>query len=233
MSSPWTVVVTGASRGIGLELTRQYAERGCRVFATCRDPASAGDLQALSTSSPGVEILALDVTDAGQIDSLAAKLEREPLDLLLNNAGVYGRKRLALSEIEPEEWLSVMATNTVAPLLVTRALLPGLRIGRGRRVAMMSSKVGSVSDNSSGGNYAYRTSKAALNQVVKNLSIELAPDGIVVVALHPGWVRTEMGGPNALIEVEESVRGLRAVIDGLGATDSGSFLAYDGSPIGW
>ena len=228
-----TVLVTGSNRGIGLELVRSFAADGWRVVATCRDPANATELAAVAAAHPAVAVSDLDVCDAGDIDRLAADLRGQPVDLLLHNAGVYGRKALPLGAVDPAEWISVFETNTIAPFLLTRALLPQLEQGRDKRVAMLSSKVGSIEDNSSGGNYAYRTSKAALNQVVKSLSIDLAGRSITVVALHPGWVKTEMGGPNALIDTAESVAGLRRVLGGLTPSDTGRFLAFDGKPVPW
>ncbi len=227
------VLVTGANRGLGLEFVRQYAAAGWEVIATCRDVDAASELALAAAPPAAIRVHALDVRDASMVDALAGSIGDAPLDLLVNNAGVYGRKRLPLEAVEVEEWIDVLHTNTIAPLLVTRALLRNLEAARGAVVAMLSSKVGSIADNTSGGNYAYRTSKAALNQVVKNLALELAPSGIRVVALHPGWVMTDMGGPGALIDVGESVAGMRAVIDGVEAEDSGRFLGYRGESIPW
>jgi NAD(P)-dependent dehydrogenase (short-subunit alcohol dehydrogenase family) len=227
------VFITGASRGIGLAFAEQYAEDGWRVFASCRDLSAASELSQIAAHQPNVETLELDVTKAESLAALASRLRDTSIDVLINNAGVYGRKQLALAEVDPIEWQEVFAVNTIAPLLVSRALLPMLERGSEKLIAMLSSKVGSLADNSSGGNYAYRTSKAALNQVVKNLSIELAPRGLKTVALHPGWVMTEMGGPNALISAEESVRGLRQVMASVSLEQSGCFLDYEGKPVPW
>lgn len=227
------VFITGASRGIGLAFAEQYAEDGWRVFASCRDLSAASELSQIAAHQPNVETLELDVTKAESLAALASRLRDTSIDVLINNAGVYGRKQLALAEVDPIEWQEVFAVNTIAPLLVSRALLPMLERGSEKLIAMLSSKVGSLADNSSGGNYAYRTSKAALNQVVKNLSIELAPRGLKTVALHPGWVMTEMGGPNALISAEESVRGLRQVMASVSLEQSGCFFDYEGKPVPW
>lgn len=227
------VFITGASRGIGLAFAEQYAEDGWRVFASCRDLSAASELSQIAAHQPNLETLELDVTKAESLAALASRLRDTSIDVLINNAGVYGRKQLALAEVDPIEWQEVFAVNTIAPLLVSRALLPMLERGSEKLIAMLSSKVGSLADNSSGGNYAYRTSKAALNQVVKNLSIELAPRGLKTVALHPGWVMTEMGGPNALISAEESVRGLRQVMASVSLEQSGCFLDYEGKPVPW
>ncbi len=228
-----SILVTGASRGLGLELARQYAATGWRVLATCREPGKAVELAALEAAEPQLDVYPLDVTRADQIDSLSQRLRDEPIDVLLLNAGIYGPKGLAFGEVDAGTWLEVLAVNSVAPWMIAQALMPQLLRGERRIIAALSSKVGSLADNRSGRNVPYRSSKAALNQAVKTMSIELAPRGVVAVALHPGWVRTEMGGPNALIEADESVRGLRAFIDALGPEHSGRFFAWDGSEIPW
>ena len=225
--------MTGSNRGIGLELVRSYAEDEWRVFATCRSPGSATELGAIASRHANVEVLPLDVADADGIRDLGERLSGEAIDVLLNNAGVYGRKRLALGEVDETEWLSVLRVNAIAPFMVARAVLANLDRGERKLIVMLSSKVGSRTENTSGGIFAYRTSLAALNQVVKTLSIDLADRGIQTVALHPGWVQTEMGGPNALISTAESVRGLRRVIDELTPDQSGAFLAFDGRPLPW
>jgi len=227
------VLITGASRGLGLELARQYADAGWQVEATCRRPERAEALQRLAADGAPVRTHALDVRSAEQIDALASTLADTSLDLLFHNAGIYGRKRLPIEAVDADEWLDVLATNALAPFFLTRALLPPLERGREKKIAVLGSKVGSIADNTSGGNYGYRTSKAALNQVVRNLAIDLADRGIRVVALHPGWVKTDMGGPNALIEPEESVRGMRRVVERLTEGQSGGFFAYDGSRVPW
>ncbi len=228
-----TVLVTGASRGLGLELARQYAAAGYRVIAACRRPDAAGDLAALGRR---VEVHRLDVRDAVQINALAKELAGTPLDLLISNAGVYGPRGLALGALDYDAWEEVLRVNLLGAIRVTEALIENVaagRDGRGGTLAFLSSRMGSIGANAAGGEYAYRTSKAALNAAVKCLAIDLAPRGIVAVALHPGWVRTDMGGPDAELDVPESVAGLRRVIDGLEAADSGRFLNYDGSEIPW
>ncbi len=233
MSGTRTVFVTGASRGIGLGFVEQYADAGWRVLASCRDLSTATDLTGLAASHGGIELFELDVTQPDATEALSTELGEMAIDVLVNNAGIYGRKRLPLAQVDRAEWLSVLEVNALAPFFVTRALLPQLDLGESKVVAMLGSKVGSMADNAAGGNFAYRTSKAALNQVVKTLSIDLADRGLLTVALHPGWVQTDMGGPNALIDIEESVRGLRKVIDELRPDQSGSFLSFDGRTIPW
>ena len=223
-----TVLITGASRGIGLEFTRQYLASGWRVIACCRQPEAATALQALAC--PELRVIALDVSDAVAVERLPGQLAGEHLDVFINNAGIYG-ERQSLADADWEEWQQVFRVNVIAPLALARALLP-LMADHGKLV-FISTKMGSIADNSGGGTYVYRSSKTALNQVVKSLSIDLAPEGLSVAALHPGWVRTDMGGPNALIDTATSVNGMMGVIDALDVAGSGKFTNYDGKGIPW
>jgi len=221
------VLVTGANRGLGLEFARQYAADGWQVIATCRRPAEASQLAAL-----GVEVLPLDVSDWSQIAALGDDLMARPIDLLINNAGVYGDQQ-SLGVIEPESWMRTLATNTVAPVLLTQTLLPNLLAGRGQKVAFVSSVMASIADNTSGDFYAYRSSKAGLNAAVRSLSIDLKALGLTTVLLHPGWVQTDMGGASAPLTPPESVRGMRRVIETLAFKNSGAFLDYSGKVQPW
>lgn len=224
-----SVLITGANRGIGLEFTRQYLARGEHVIACARTPEQAAEL--LLLQCPQLEIITLDVGSEASVLALAEQLEGRSISLYINNAGVYGQKQ-ALDQVDPEEWLKVLWINTIAPLLLTRVLLPYMR-RQGAKMVYLSSKMGSIAENSSGSTYVYRTSKTALNQVVKSLSIDLAAKGIAIAALHPGWVRTDMGGPNGLTDVQTSVSGLIKVVDELNHSTSGRFYNYDGSEIPW
>lgn len=225
-----SVLITGANRGIGLEFTRQYLARGENVIACTRVPQQAAEL--LQLKSPQLEIIALDVSREDSILALAGHLAGRSISLYINNAGVYGQKQ-DLDQVDPEEWLEVFRINTIAPLLLTRVLLPFMDQQSPGKMVYLSSKMGSIAENSSGSTYVYRSSKTALNQVVKSLSIDLTKEGISVAALHPGWVRTDMGGPNGLIDTQTSVTGLMQVIDGLDQTTNGRFFNYDGSEIPW
>lgn len=225
-----TVLVTGANRGIGLEFVRQYAAEDWRIIATCRDPASA---RALSAINGAIEVHALDVTDHAAVQDLAGSLKREVVDILISNAGVYGPRPTTLSSVDYAAWAEVFRVNAMAPLKLAECFVEHVARSDRKLMVNISSKMGSIADNGSGGSYVYRSSKAALNAVVKSLSVDLAPRGITVAVLHPGWVRTDMGGPSALIEAEESVAGMRRVMDGLTAEDSGGFFDYDGSVIPW
>jgi NAD(P)-dependent dehydrogenase (short-subunit alcohol dehydrogenase family) len=228
-----TTLVTGANRGLGLELARQYAADGWRVHACCREPDRAEALASLARAEPAIAIHRLDVTNGGAIEHLADSLQDECLDLLINNAGIYGRKGVTIGDIDPAEWMQVLVINTIAPAMVAQAFLPQLLRAEHPVLATISSKVGSLADNSSGRNYPYRSSKAAANQVIKSLSIDLRDRGVITVALHPGWVQTDMGGPSALISAKQSVEGMRRVLAGLGPESSGRFFAFDGQEIPW
>ena len=217
-----SVAIVGASRGIGREFVRQYLGEGWRVHASAR---SARDLDALLAA--GAITHRADVTDEGSLAAMAAAIG-EPLDLLVVNAGV-GSRELRLAEIDPASWTRVMETNALGPLLAARTV--GTRVRDGGKLVALTSLMGSIADNGAGGAWSYRMSKAALNMGFSCLAIELRPRGVNVAVLHPGWVRTDMGGDQAPLSPEGSVAGMRRVIDGL--TSSGGFFNYTGQPLPW
>ncbi len=223
-------MITGSNRGLGLECARQYADEGWRVIATCRNPGNAIKLASLKGE---LEIHALDISDHGQILSLADSLREEAIDLLFNNAGIFDPSPSQLVDIDYNAWENFIRVNVMSPLMVCATFSDHVAASDLKKIAIMSSKMGSIDDNNSGGSYIYRSSKAALNAVMKSLSIDLAPRGISVAILHPGWVRTDMGGPNGLIDAPESVNGLLKVIKDLNLKNSGRFYSYDGSEIAW
>ena len=225
-----SVLITGANRGLGLEFTRQYAADGWRVFAACRDPAGARDLAAVEGD---VSAETLDVDDGPQVAALANKLSGQPIDVLINNAGIYGPKGVTRDTVVYDAWGQVFRTNTMSPLAVSAAFAANVAQGGQKKIITLSSIMGSIAENDSSGDFIYRSSKAAVNAVMKSLAGDLKSEGITVVVLHPGWVRTDMGGPDAAIEAPESVTGMRAVIAGLKESDSGRFLNYDGTEIPW
>jgi NAD(P)-dependent dehydrogenase (short-subunit alcohol dehydrogenase family) len=223
-----TVFITGANRGIGLELTRQYAADGWRVHAACRDPKSASELGAVKGD---VAVHPLDVTDDGQIDALAGRLEGEAIDLLINNAGILDDD--SFGHTDTTKWLRAFRVNSIAPLHLLERFAPHLERGKLKRAVSLTSRMGSIADNHSGGDYIYRSSKAALNAAMKSASIDLKGKGIIVAVFHPGWVKTAMGGPNAAVDVKTSVSGLRARIAALTPADTGRFFSYDGKELPW
>jgi NAD(P)-dependent dehydrogenase (short-subunit alcohol dehydrogenase family) len=231
MTTTYQVFITGANRGIGLEFARQYAEAGWKVIACCRDLNHATSLQELADTYPDIKTYALDVADFAAIEALAAELKDVKIDVLINNAGVYPSSDL--DHADPEQWLHAFKVNSMAPFKMASAFTPNLAAGQLKKLVTLSSKMGSLDDNTSGGSYIYRTSKVAANMVMKSLATDLKPYGIAVAALHPGWVQTEMGGPGALIDTQASVSGLRKVIEDLNLDNSGKFIAYDGKVINW
>jgi NAD(P)-dependent dehydrogenase (short-subunit alcohol dehydrogenase family) len=203
------------------------------VLACCRNTADAGKLQALSERGLAIELHALDVTNYEQMAALADQLGRRPIDILLSNAGIYGSKDVGFGEVDAQEWRQVLEVNTIAPLMLVQTFVEQVAASQQKLVAVISSKVGSIADNSSGGSYIYRSSKTAVNQVVKSLSIDLAGRDISVISLHPGWVKTDMGGPNAEISTDKSVSGLKSILQSAGLAQSGQFIEFNGSSIPW
>ena len=218
-----SVVIVGASRGIGHEFARQYAADGWAVFATVRKEADATDF------ATGVTTITADVTDEASLAAVAAKLPGA-VDLLILNAGVNVHDG-ALKTVDAGEWTKVMAVNALGPLLAARTIGPKVRDGG--TIVALSSTLGSIAANTGGGLYSYRMSKAALNAGLKTLSIELKRRDVTVASLHPGWVKTDMGGAGAEVEVGDSVTGLRGVIAGLTPAKTGTFLDYRGNALPW
>lgn len=225
-----TVFITGASRGLGLEFARQYRADGWRVIGTCRNPHKAEDLADAIAPEP---VQALDVAKPEDISRVAAELIGQPIDVLIANAGVMNRGTEQFDSDKLEAWIEAFQVNTIAPFLIIRALLPNLLAGPSRVAAVITSRMGSIEDNTGGSYYAYRSSKAALNAVVKSLSIDLRDRGIIVTCFHPGWVRTAMGGPNATLVPAEAIGMLRSRIAALTPDDSGAFLDPDGQRLPW
>ena len=229
-----TILVTGANRGLGLEFARQYAADGWQVYAACRAPNDAKELQKLAAASGGrMHLLAFDVTDATSVRSAAGALGGEAIDVLINNAGVGGPRNERLGRLDYAAWERVLDVNTLGPMRVTEAFVDNVAKSREKKVVTITSGMGSIADNTSGGSYAYRTSKAAVNMVVKSLSLDLAPRGIVCIVMNPGWVRTDMGGPRGTLSPAESIQAMRAVIAGLKPGDTGKFFNYDGKNYPW
>jgi NAD(P)-dependent dehydrogenase (short-subunit alcohol dehydrogenase family) len=220
-------LITGAGRGLGLELARQYAEDGWRVLCTVRDAASRARLEKL-----GARVYLADMTSRAQINALTKQLDGEPIDLLFCNAGISGRKGMALGSFDFDSWDDVLKVNLLGPAALVQALVDNVAASEHKVIALMSSRLGSIAE-SSGMTLPYSTSKAALNMLAKGLAAALATRRVVVVALSPGWVRTDMGGAGAPLSVQSSVAGLRKVVAGLKPGDSGRFLSYDGSAIPW
>ena len=228
-----TILITGSNRGIGLELTRQYASLGWQIYACCRKPQSADTLNALASTNDNINILSLDVTDSKQIASLARELEGVCIDVLFNNAGVYGPYDAYFGNTDEEEWLHCMRVNTIGPIKMIECFAPHVARSELKLIATISSKMASMSDNGSGGSYIYRSTKAALNSALKSAAIDLLPKGVKVAILHPGWVITDMTGPDAEITTEESVANMVQNLEAVTLESSGRFIDIDGSTIPW
>jgi len=227
-----TVLVTGAGRGLGLEFVRQYAVAGWRVIACARTPAKSEALaQLASGSAQKISVHTLDVADHAAIDALAKGLAGTPIDLLLNVAGVNVLSGFGKSNYQA--WTDAFRINALAPMKLTEAFVEHVAASDQKKIVTLSSILGSVGENDSGGLYGYRSTKAAVNAIMKSLSIDLAARGIIAVPMHPGWVRTDMGGPRAPIDLSSSVSGMLRVIAALTREQPGKFLTYTGASLPW
>jgi NAD(P)-dependent dehydrogenase (short-subunit alcohol dehydrogenase family) len=228
------ILVTGANRGIGLEMVKYSMEQGWRVFACCRSPNNAESLFNIAKLSNGqISVHIADMQELATLQALSYELRNESIDMLINNAGVYGSDKNKFGSVDADSWLQAFQVNCIAPLKMVEAFSAQLLMSERKIVACMSSKMASMADNGYGSSYIYRSSKAALNSVVKSLSIDLKEQGMICVALHPGWVKTEMGGPNAEITTRECVEQLFHHLLKLTVDDSGRFIDIDGSDIPW
>lgn len=224
-----TILITGANRGIGLELAKQYAGDGWSVIATARDPKAADGLKALKGD---IRIEALEVTDEQQIQALARKLDGLAIDVLLNNAGMLTGYE-SFGATDTQSWLKTLHVNSIAPLKLMEALVEHVARSKQKKIVSISSGMGSMGGHASSGAYAYRSSKAALNMVTVTAANELRPRGISVAVVSPGWVRTDMGGAGAALDVKESAAGIRKAIDKLNVGISGQFFNYSGENLPW
>ena len=226
------VVITGANRGIGLEFVSQYLADGWQVYGCCRRPESATQLAGLASNS-ALSIHQLDVGNPDSVEKLALALSEQSIDLLINNAGIYGGERQSFGDIDYAQWARVLEVNTLGPYRVSTALANQVENGEQRLMVNVSSAMGSIERYTTGGHYIYRSSKAALNMVTVNLAHDLRSRGITVLSVHPGWVRTDMGGSSADISTQTSAAGLRQLISNATIEDSGRFFSWDGSALPW
>jgi NAD(P)-dependent dehydrogenase (short-subunit alcohol dehydrogenase family) len=222
-----TVLVTGANRGLGLEFARQYAADGWRVIACCRAPKDAPELKKIKA-----EMHALEVTAQDSIAHLAKALNGTPIDVLINNAGLHGDRRM-FGETDVALWKRIFEVNTIAPVQILATLLDNVAASHHKKVVNITSKVGSIGDNPTGGSYAYRSSKTALNMAMANAAHELKNRGITILLVHPGWVQTDMGGPGAAVSIEQSITGVRRIIDKATLAETGHFYDYTGKQLPW
>lgn len=229
------VLVTGSNRGMGLERVRQYANGGWRVYASCRYPQQADSLQRLTAKNANVSIHRVDVTHPEEVRQIAAELDDTPLDVLVNNAGIYRERwgKDLLGQIDYGDWKDTFAVNTLGPMRVSEALIENLARSDRRLIVAISSHMGSIAEIGTPNDYAYRSSKTALNAAVKGLSLDVAKRDVGVLLLHPGWVRTRMGGKDAPLSPEDSVSAMRRLVDQYTPRQSGYFYNYDGNEIPW
>ena len=227
------VLITGANRGLGLGFVKKYLEKNANVLCTTRDISGSKELLECKERYPNnIEIFELDLLKENGAKTLANQLNGMPIDILINNAGV-GSSNQHFEAVSSKPWLEVLKVNLIAPLIITQSLFENVKKSSAKKIYFLSSQLGSIGDNTSGGMYIYRSSKTGLNQVVKSLSVDLKPKGITVVSLHPGWVKTDMGGPNAPVSIDKSIKGMIKVIDRTDIKDTGRFLNYDGTELPW
>lgn len=234
-----TTLITGANRGIGLELVRQYAAEGWSVVATCRDPEGATELQAIAAANPAVGVERLDLADLADVDAFADRFGDRPIDVLFNNAGTMGPlpledhiHRQRFGGLDYELWAHIHLVNTIATVKLTERLAANVIASERRTIVMVSSTAGSIGESDRNA-MAYTTSKAALNKAATIIARTLRADGVIVLALCPGHVKTRLGLGGASLEIEDSVRGIREVVGGLTLEDSGTFRRYNGESIAW
>ena len=237
-----TILITGASRGLGFELARQYGADGWRVIACARAPANAAGLQAIAGAAPDrITVHTLDVVDHGQIAALARQLDGLPIDVLLNSAGTMGSESFAekgmtlqrFGQTDYDDWMRTLRVNVFGPMKMAEAFVEHVAASEQKKIVTLTSIVGSMTQNTFGGLYEYRSSKAAANCIMKCMALDLRRRGIIALPMHPGWVRTEIGGPRGELDAETSVSGLRRVIAGLAIAHAGHFLQWDGRELPW
>lgn len=231
------IIITGANRGIGLALVKTYLLGGNRVFALCRQPQQADQLNELAASAGGqLTVHTVDMADAGSITTFAGSLKDTPVDVLLNVAGIVGGRTDSLlkapfSEADFDDWRTAFEVMTIGPFRLTQAVLPNLIAARGK-VMTVSSQI-AASTWPRGGLYAYGATKAAVNRLMRSLAFDLRDKGVTVALVHPGWVQTDMGGANAEITPQESAAGIKQVLDGLTLEDTGKFFKWNGEEHAW
>ena len=222
------ILITGANRGIGLKFAEILSANN-NIYATARDITKADDLEKFDNT----ELLELDLLDKDSIKSFCSELKDIPLDMIINNAGIFQDEQMEETILDPELWLDEIMINAIGPVVLSQKLKENIMSGNDKKIIFISSQMGSIDDNYSGGYYFYRTSKSALNSAAKSLSIDWKADGISVLMLHPGWVRTDMGGSNAKLDIDTSVSKMLDVINSLDMGKTGTFLNYEGKKLEW
>ena len=222
------ILITGANRGIGLKFAEILSANN-NIYATARDITNADDLKKFDN----IDLLELDLLDKDSIKSFCSELKDIPLDMIINNAGIFQDEQMEETILDPELWLDEIMINAIGPVVLSQKLKENIMSGNDKKIIFISSQMGSIDDNYSGGYYFYRTSKSALNSAAKSLSIDWKADGISVLMLHPGWVRTDMGGSNAKLDIDTSVSKMLDVINSLDLGKTGTCLNYAGKKLEW
>jgi len=229
-----TILITGANRGLGLEFVRQLAQDETTIIACCRNPQEADELSAYAEEKKNIVMEALDVRDDQQISNLVKKLHNQPIDWLINNAGITGDTGVTVGNVDRDNFLNVINTNCLSPLKISEAFLKNIEQSQDKLIVCISSQMGSIKDNVSGRSYAYRTGKAALNCAMRSFAIDVENQGVKVMLLHPGWVKTDMGGEDALIDPQTSIAGMLKVIHQHKDNSHAEVLrSYNGDLLPW
>ena len=223
------ILITGANRGIGLKFAQLLSNSTNIIYVTTRDLNNCIELKKINN----IEILELDLLEKNSIKDFCSDVKDIPFDLIINNAGIFQDEQMEETNLDPELWLDEMMINAIGPVILTQKLKENLISGNEKKVVFISSQMGSIDDNYSGGYYFYRTSKSALNSAAKSLSIDWKAEEISVLMLHPGWVKTDMGGSKAKLEIDESVNSMIKVIEASNISNTGSFLNYNGDKLEW
>ena len=235
------IFITGANRGLGLGLVKLYAKNGWDVIASCRNPENSIELKDVANKkNNNIRVYNLDVEDLNSIESLSKELKNIPIDVLLNVAGYYGKKIVSepgglqqFGDTDYDDWLRIVKINIFGPMKICESFIQNIELGKQKKIITLSSIIGSIGGNDQGMMYAYRVSKAGVNAIMRSMALDLSNRGIIAIPLHPGWVRTDMGGPDADIDTETSVKGMKNVIDNLKKEDSGRYMVYDGTELPW
>ena len=233
MDKQKTVFITGTNRGLGLEFTKQFSKKNYLVFGCCRNLQNATELRKLTKRFPYIKLFQADITNSLDLEAIADELGNQHIDILINNAGVSGDHNENLENLTEESLLSVFKTNTIAPFNVIKFLYKNILAGQEKKIVNISSSMASISKNTTGGSYSYRSSKASLNALMKTLAIDLQKVDIKVLLLHPGWVKTDMGTDQAQLTPEQSVEGMLQIIENFTENEPAPFLNYKGETLPW